>query len=60
MREDACRVDQCSLAAKKPQQPFETLADLIGCAEGGPPDLSENTGQRLRELLLQGRDRRLP
>ena len=41
------------LAAKEAQPPFETVADLIGCVEGGPPDLSENTGQKLRELLRQ-------
>lgn len=41
------------LAAKEPQRPFETVADLVGCVRGGPPDLSEETGQKLRELLLQ-------
>ena len=41
------------LAAKEPQPPFETVADLIGCVKGGPSDLSENTGQKLRELLAQ-------
>ena len=25
--------------------------DVIGCAKGGPPDLSENTGARFRSLL---------
>jgi len=34
-------------------RPYETIADLIGCVRGGPPDLSENTGEKFRELLTQ-------
>lgn len=34
-------------------RPYEAIADLIGCVEGGPPDLSENTGEKFRELLTQ-------
>ncbi len=41
------------LATEESQSPFEAVADLIGCVKGGPPDLSENTGQKLRELLAQ-------
>lgn len=41
------------LAARETQPPFETVADLIGCVKGGPPDLSENTGQKFRELLVR-------
>ncbi len=35
------------------QRPFEMVYDLIGCVQGGPPDLSENTGRKFRELLAQ-------
>ncbi len=34
-------------------RPYEAIADLIGCVKGGPPDLSERTGERFRELLTQ-------
>ena len=34
-------------------RPYEAIADLIGCVKGGPPDLSENTGEKFRELLTQ-------
>jgi hypothetical protein len=32
--------------------PYEAIAHLIGCAHGGPKDLSERTGEKLRKLLL--------
>jgi hypothetical protein len=35
--------------------PYETIKHLIGCASGGPPDLSERTGEKFRELLLKKR-----
>jgi len=43
------------LAGHEPPPPFETVADLVGRVKGGPPDLSENTGQKFRELLERKR-----
>lgn len=43
---------------KKPVHPYDTIAHLIGCAHGGPCDLSEQTGQRFRKLLLERRRQR--
>jgi Arc/MetJ-type ribon-helix-helix transcriptional regulator len=37
------------------QMVFEMWQDAIGCAEGGPPDLSERTGDHFRSLLLAKR-----
>lgn len=34
------------------QRPYEAMEHLIGCARGGPGNLSEQTGKKLRELLL--------
>ena len=34
---------------------FEMWKDAIGCAEGGPPDLSERPGDHFRSLLLSKR-----
>ena len=31
---------------------YELVSDLLGVAEDGPSDLSEQTGRRLRELLV--------
>ena len=43
---------------KKPARPYEAVAHLIGCARGGPRDLSEQTGEKFRRLLLKrGRER---
>ena len=41
------------LAEKETQRPYEKVSDLIGCVTGGPPDLSEDTGGKLRELLAR-------
>jgi hypothetical protein len=32
--------------------PYEAMVHLIGCARGGPRDLSERTGEKLRKLLM--------
>jgi hypothetical protein len=37
------------------QTAFELWREAIGCAEGGPPDLSVRTGDHFRSLLLAGR-----
>jgi predicted DNA-binding protein len=37
---------------------YDSIKDLIGVAEGGDPKLSENTGRRVRELLLARRGER--
>ena len=36
--------------------PCSEVADLIGCVDGGPADLSENTGIKFAELLARRRD----
>ena len=40
---------------RRGQTAFELWKDAIGCAEGGPPNLSERTGERFRSLLLAKR-----
>jgi len=50
--------DALQLAARKARHPrradlpYHALRGLIGSVRGGPPDLSERTGQRFRQLLL--------
>ena len=41
------------LASQELQAPFDRVADLLGCVQGGPPDLSEETGTRFRKLLAE-------
>jgi Arc/MetJ-type ribon-helix-helix transcriptional regulator len=41
------------LASQERQVPFNRVADLLGCVQGGPPDLSEETGTRFRQLLAE-------
>ena len=45
-----------SESAKTDSSPYATVADLIGCVEGGPADLSENTGRKFAELLAWRRN----
>lgn len=37
--------------SEAPANPYEAIAHLIGCARGGPKELSERTGEKLRKLL---------
>lgn len=39
------------LVARERLTPYERTKHLIGIATGGPPDLSERCGERLRQLL---------
>lgn len=41
----------------RPRLPYEAMAPYLGCAKGGPPDLSERTGRRFREALHTRRQR---
>ncbi len=39
-------------------RPYDQIAHLIGIVRGGPPDLSERTGEKFRQLLEEKRRRR--
>lgn len=40
----------------EPLRPYDLVQDLVGCAKGGPPDLSEETGRRFAEGLTAQRE----
>ncbi len=40
------------------KRPYDLLAHLIGCVRGGPRDLSVQTGEKFRRILLQKRKKR--
>ena len=40
-----------SRATPERNRPYDAMEHLIGCARGGAPTLSEQTGKKLRELL---------
>ena len=44
-----------SRAAHARPTPYEAMKHLIGCASGGPPDLSAETGKKFRERLIRRR-----
>ncbi len=44
------------LASQERQAPFDRVADLLGCVQGGPPDLSEETGTRFRQRLADRKE----
>lgn len=44
-------------AGKK--RPYDLVAHLVGCVKGGPRDLSVNSGEKFRQMLVErGRKRR--
>jgi hypothetical protein len=43
------------LLAREQLTPYERVADLVGSVSGGPEDLSERTGEKLRALLAEHR-----
>lgn len=43
------------LLAREELTPYERVSDLVGCASGGPEDLSERSGEKLRALLAERR-----
>lgn len=38
-------------ASVRPQTPYDSMKHLLGCATGGPPDLSTDSGKNFRSLL---------
>ena len=54
----AIRRYAASEKAARPRTPYEAMAHLIGSVRGAPKDLSERTGEKFYELLLEGRRRR--
>ena len=60
-RSDVIRAAIARLAEEegsRSDSPAELLAPYIGVARGGPPDLSERTGERVKELLKLRRARK--
>jgi hypothetical protein len=39
------------------KRPYDAIKHLLGCASGGPPDLSVRTGARFRALLEERKRR---
>jgi hypothetical protein len=51
IREAIHRLAASESEAREGEMVYEMWRDAIGCAEGGPPDLSERTGDHFRSLL---------
>lgn len=41
------------LLEREKLSPYDRVSDLVGSVSGGPENLSERTGDRLRELLAE-------
>lgn len=55
IREALKRLAKQEGALGRPVTPYEAMAPFLGCAKGGPPDLSERTGRRFAEILRAGK-----
>jgi hypothetical protein len=43
---------------RRAERPYDAFRGVIGSVRGGPSDLSERTGERFRQLLLDRRRKR--
>ena len=48
-------LEQEGRAARTCPTPYQAMKHLIGCASGGPSDLSVETGKKFHELLARRR-----
>jgi hypothetical protein len=55
IRDAIRRLAAADSKASRGNTAFDLWRDVIGCATGGPPDLSERTGERFRTLLTRRR-----
>ena len=53
IRQAVVRLSEENLAREVAPTPYEALADFIGCARGGPADLSTRTGKKFRKVLAE-------
>jgi Arc/MetJ-type ribon-helix-helix transcriptional regulator len=52
VREAVRLVARKERARRRVPRPYDAFRGIIGSVRGGPPDLSEQTGRRFRQLLL--------
>jgi hypothetical protein len=50
-------IARLSIETERRRSAYAMVEDLIGIADGGPPDLSRKTGLRFRELLERQENR---
>ncbi len=43
---------------RRAKRPYDAFRGILGSVRGGPPDLSERTGEEFRRLLLHPRRKR--
>lgn len=53
IREAITRLAEADQVARPATTPYEAIRHLIGIGKGGPPDLSERTGDKVRQLLQE-------
>jgi Arc/MetJ-type ribon-helix-helix transcriptional regulator len=55
VREALARLVQERESRPEPESPYAALRPFIGCAHGGPQDLSAETGSKFARVLRRGR-----
>ncbi len=48
-------LEQEEQSSQRVKTPYEAMKHLLGCASGGPPDLSERSGAKFQTLLQRRR-----
>ena len=57
IRDAIAQFARSAAEAQPAKTPYEAMKHLIGSVRGGPPNLSERTGEKFRQLLLARRRR---
>ena len=58
VREALARLCESEGNDQRRDRPYEAIAHLIGCAHGGPSDLSVRSGERVRRILAARQGKR--
>lgn len=58
VREAVRLVAQRERRRRRAPRPHDAFRGIVGSVRGGPPDLSERTGERFRQLLLSPKRKR--
>ncbi len=52
IREGLIVLARTEVEMQRRTSPYDAIAHLLGCARGGPKDLSERSGEKVRKSLL--------
>ena len=58
IRDAIARMAESDAQVREPESAYQAMQHVVGCADSGGAQLSEDTGKKFRELLMRRRGRR--